>query len=671
MPKGANVFAALFICIGLLGVQIRCGGGGGGSTTPSQTAPTITTQPQDQTVTAPATATFTIAANGNPTPTYVWKLGGTPIPGATSATYICPATTMSMSGWSYTCTVTNSAGSVTSNAATLTVNAPTAALSGTAASGSPITGLVNVKDALGHSASATIDATGHYNLDVAGMTPPFILWAQGSANGHTVTIYSTAATAGTIDITPITNLILASALGATPEAAYAAWNGTQVSTAQVSAAKVLVQAALAPLLSGAGVAQGTDLMTASFSTDHTGLDAALDALTIGYTNGMATITNSATGSTYTENLANPSAATGLPSTDAVATQTFVTDLQGISAVWTSILSLWSTSVPTDQQLQTAIGPLIATGFMAYGGSGSKWISDISGADLSGFTISVTLNSPLTVAGFPRAYATTVTFLRAGIPVSIQPMQMVLGTGGWQMYGNQLWIKANETSALQTMAVDSSGNATFQTGFHFYLADVNNYAHSQGVQSAIINGPGMNNLVLSLNFPDTQFEMPGGGDDYVVTDDAVIQSVPDNAAYTIGLYSQASSTVTTADTPLESFSVHIAKAPLLNSALNAALFPVLTAPTGHSIASANIPGTVTLTWTNPAAAAVDNAEVDWNVPPNYYSYSAFPPSPGTSATVDTTGYTGPVPTTANIAMAEFYLSGEDALGRHFSETWALK
>ncbi|MGH7142989.1 MAG: DNRLRE domain-containing protein [Planctomycetota bacterium] len=83
-------------------------------------APTITTQPTDQTVTAPATATFTVVATG--ATSYQWNLNGTPIGGATSASYTTGATVVADSGKQYTVTVTNSSGSITSNIATLFAN---------------------------------------------------------------------------------------------------------------------------------------------------------------------------------------------------------------------------------------------------------------------------------------------------------------------------------------------------------------------------------------------------------------------------------------------------------------------------------------------------------------------------------------------------------------------
>ncbi len=90
------------------------------------TAPSITTQPANVTVTAGASATFAVVASGTATLTYQWSKAGAAISGATSATYTIAAAQTTDAG-SFTCVVTNSAGTATSNAATLTVNAATVA----------------------------------------------------------------------------------------------------------------------------------------------------------------------------------------------------------------------------------------------------------------------------------------------------------------------------------------------------------------------------------------------------------------------------------------------------------------------------------------------------------------------------------------------------------------
>lgn len=84
-------------------------------------APTITTQPISQTCTEGQTDTFSIVATGTPSPIYQWRKNATNIPGATSATYITPATTIADSGALFSCMVSNVAGSATSANAILTV----------------------------------------------------------------------------------------------------------------------------------------------------------------------------------------------------------------------------------------------------------------------------------------------------------------------------------------------------------------------------------------------------------------------------------------------------------------------------------------------------------------------------------------------------------------------
>jgi hypothetical protein len=92
------------------------------------TPPSVSAQPANQTVIAGQTATFTVSATGTAPLTYQWNLGGSPISGATSASYTTPAATTANNGSKFTVTVSNSAGKATSNAATLTVNAATLTL---------------------------------------------------------------------------------------------------------------------------------------------------------------------------------------------------------------------------------------------------------------------------------------------------------------------------------------------------------------------------------------------------------------------------------------------------------------------------------------------------------------------------------------------------------------
>ena len=180
------------------------------------TAPAITTQPVSQTVTTGSSATFSVVASGTAPLTYQWKLGGTNISGATSASYTI-ASAQSANAGSYTVTVTNSAGSATSNAATLTVNATATAPSITTqptsrtvtagssttfsvvASGTaPLTyqwklGGTNISGATSSSytiASAQTANAGNYTVTVSN--------SVGSVTSSTATLTVTAATGGDI-----------------------------------------------------------------------------------------------------------------------------------------------------------------------------------------------------------------------------------------------------------------------------------------------------------------------------------------------------------------------------------------------------------------------------------------------------------------------------------------
>lgn len=83
-------------------------------------APAITTQPSNQTVTNGGTATFNVVASGTAPLSYQWRLSGTDIPAATSASLVLNNVTPAQAG-TYTVRVSNPGGFVLSAGATLTV----------------------------------------------------------------------------------------------------------------------------------------------------------------------------------------------------------------------------------------------------------------------------------------------------------------------------------------------------------------------------------------------------------------------------------------------------------------------------------------------------------------------------------------------------------------------
>jgi hypothetical protein len=143
-----------------------------------------------------------------------------------------------------------------------TSNGPKAIISGVAATGVAIDGTVTVKDSTGISRSSGITLpSGTFSMDVSGLTPPYFLKATNNAG--TLTLYSIATGSGTININPLSNLVVAAAamsidpLAKTPDAVFN--NPAKFSTltaAQTLAATTTVMAQMSPAFQAALAANG-------------------------------------------------------------------------------------------------------------------------------------------------------------------------------------------------------------------------------------------------------------------------------------------------------------------------------------------------------------------------------------------------------------------------------
>jgi hypothetical protein len=206
---------------------------------------------------------------------------------------------------------------------------PPAALSigGTAATGAAIAhATVTAKCAAGTADPATTATDGSYSLSVSAGSLPCVLQAT-SADGAT-TLYSVATgtgTSATANITPLTQLVVASLTGADPAALFAAFDSSKAS-AITSTAVAGAQTAVVTTLATAGIAVGTlgDLVTgaltaATSTTSGNAYDTALDALQVklaatvdgtGHAMTLATLTAAVAA---TSPAAPPAAATGTAS----------------------------------------------------------------------------------------------------------------------------------------------------------------------------------------------------------------------------------------------------------------------------------------------------------------------------------------------------------------------
>ncbi len=131
----------------------------------------------------------------------------------------------------------------------------TPTLSGTAAVGDPLAGAtVSVQCAGGIAVQGTVSgANGNWSVDVPGATFPCVVKVTGGTPA--VTLYSLAKAAGTVNVTPITNLVFAAAAGSEPSA----WASAHAADMPEAVA------ALASRLAGAVAAVKSSLTRSGFS----------------------------------------------------------------------------------------------------------------------------------------------------------------------------------------------------------------------------------------------------------------------------------------------------------------------------------------------------------------------------------------------------------------------
>lgn len=174
-------------------------------------------------------------------------------------------------------------------------------VSGIAATGKAIEGNVRLKDSSTPSRELTVGTgtDGSYVVNVAGLTPPFLVKAEWTTEAGRQGLVSFAANVGTANITPLSNAIVASAAGVTdPVALFDAPTPAVQGkiAAGISAATSELQSKLQPLIARFPGAE-IDPIKGAFAANHTGLDAMLDAVTIKLAAGTLTVSNTASGST--------------------------------------------------------------------------------------------------------------------------------------------------------------------------------------------------------------------------------------------------------------------------------------------------------------------------------------------------------------------------------------
>ena len=176
---------------------------------------------------------------------------------------------------------------------------PSQTVSGVAATGTPISGTVYLKDSSNPAKeiSTPINSDGSYIFDVSSLTAPFILKAVGTANEQNYTLYSLAGAPGVANINPLSHLAVVQANnGVDPASLYANLTTAQLQAIKTALAPIIpqIQALLQQILSQYGVST-TNFISDEYTANHIGLDLLFDMIAIIVNNGNLTMTNKVSG----------------------------------------------------------------------------------------------------------------------------------------------------------------------------------------------------------------------------------------------------------------------------------------------------------------------------------------------------------------------------------------
>lgn len=499
------------------------------------------------------------------------------------------------------------------------------ALSGTAAGGAPVVGSVFVKDSLGAERSAIISANGNYNVDVSGMTGPFMLKAVGTVGGNSVSYFSAATSAdlnSTINVTPFTSLIVSNIAAQLAENYYDNGQfGSTLSATALTEAKTNLQQKLAPTLTALGLDASIDLMKASFAADHTGLDAALDLVkvTIDPATNIATLTNALTNTTIGQDNLNSTADDTTPVTlsdaDKAALAAAKTDLQQVDDLLRKFESLFATSLPSITQLAGSGIFDTSSTFIMGGASFEQFASDVTTDDS---LIGVKFSNSDIVFDASNSNAATVKILETYKDGGTERLQVRIARTNasepWKVVGDG-YIADIGLKPVAQFVIPPSGAPSIMNGLQLFidpsLYNSNRLSSSEWITAATVTGPGLPTSGISYagSMAASYLMLASGGNvipectGWTTTNCVTIANMTDNGVYTVKLYAG------TALLNGDGYRFTVAKKPDATSSLTASRFPLITSLTINGVNLTSTSqlqpnSTVSVSWTAPSTGWID-------------------------------------------------------------------
>ncbi len=334
-------------------------------------------------------------------------------------------------------------------------------LSGVAAAGTPmVNASLLVIDSLGAGKSGTADAKGAFSINVAGMTAPFVIEATGTIGGQTVQYHSLALAADVgmnqVNVTSLTEIMSAIVLGGVPTTLINAGtvDASKITSASITSAESTVHTLVAPVLQAAG-ASNSDLRTAQLTANGTGLDLALDGLSVALVDGSYAVSTSV-GSSSTvvaPGQAASSAALTVPDNAATLLASGTSAATGLQSLMSSLTTQFAAkTLPA----ASSLSPLLATDFLHDGQAGPDYVQKIllqdSAAGLTEFNLIGATFDQVRVTQVIDANNVKFQY-RVSAALNFRPwsesMYATLSNGQWLLRGDQqkLGVSVNAMALL--------------------------------------------------------------------------------------------------------------------------------------------------------------------------------------------------------------------------------
>ncbi|WP_236892546.1 hypothetical protein [Desulfoluna limicola] len=374
-------------------------------------------------------------------------------------------------------------------------------------------------------------------MDVSGMTPPFLLRAEGTFQGRSVVIHSVAGQAdigGTINITPLTDLILSNASGQLAEAFFDGYvpetHAPLLTPALLASAREALEARFAVMVDSLGLEGEVDLLRTPFDADHTGLDALLDVLELrlktdaeGNPTTIYQIVNVVTGEVLEDDLTDPADVGAF--TEAGSLEEGALAASAILELFGSYEAVFEGALPSAENGKLGtLEALVADTYQDAGKDKATWVSDQAGevhrVDMAIEELSI---KSMDLAATPRT-AEVFCKIRQGHYLARERFTLAEEDGSWKFYGNQKAYHAGVVALSKYELYDDS----FSGGMLFYIE-----GNTTEIFKATVSGPGI------VEGPDTVltdsrqwlYGYPLAYEKLVATDDPLFS---DGAEYTLTL-----------------------------------------------------------------------------------------------------------------------------------------